>query len=78
MTRIFETNNTIQMEFDSEGRPVRFHWHRRLHRFLKVVQTWSVDTDWWTAEGRVHRDYFAVITMEDLFCVLYHDHLTES
>ncbi len=67
----------IEMESDSAGRPVRFGWRGRTYRLQRVQQRWQVDSDWWSAEGRVWRDYMAVVTLEGLFCVIYYDYLDE-
>ena len=63
---------------DSEERPVRFRWQGRLYRLQRVQQRWQVDSDWWSAEGRVWRDYLAVTTFEGIFCVIYYDHLRDG
>ena len=76
MTRLFQSNNTILPNLDSAGRPIAFTWNGRKHRMRSTVQQWSIDTDWWAADGRVHRDYFALITMNQMLCVVYHDLLT--
>lgn len=78
MTRLWVEGEPIQMETDSEGRPVRFRWRGRLYRLQRVQQRWQVDSDWWSAEGRIWRDYWAVTTFEGLLCVIYYDHLTAA
>lgn len=78
MTRLWAEGEPVRMEMDSEGRPVRFRWREQLYRLQRVQQRWQVDSDWWSAEGRVWRDYWAVITIEGLLCVLYYDHLTSE
>ena len=76
MTRLWTEGEPIEVEADSEGRPVRFRWRNRLYRLQRVQQRWQVDSDWWSPEGRVWRDYAAVVTGDGLLCVLYYDHLT--
>ena len=78
MTRLWSEGELIRIETDSQGRPVRFFWHERLHRLRHIEQRWQVDTDWWDAEGRVYRDYYAVTTLDGLLCVFYLDHVTEA
>ncbi len=73
MTRLFEPAVPIAIETDSAGRPVSFTLHRRKQRLAQVIQHWEVDADWWRSEGAVHREYWAVTTLEGLLCVIYRD-----
>jgi hypothetical protein len=77
MTRLWPQGQPIDVTTDSQGRPVRFGWQGRSHRLKQVQQRWQVDTDWWRAEGRVWREYQAVITTDGLLCVLYQDLLEQ-
>ncbi|MCB0074137.1 MAG: hypothetical protein KDE20_21880 [Caldilineaceae bacterium] len=77
MTRLWPQGQPIDVATDSHGRPVRFDWQGRSHRLKQVQQRWQVDTDWWSEEGRVWRDYQAVITTDGLLCVLYLDLLEQ-
>jgi hypothetical protein len=63
------------MESDAEGCPLRFFWQGRRHQVQQVVQRWQVDSDWWSPEGRIWRDYSAVVTGDGLLCVIFYDHL---
>ena len=47
-------------------------------RLQQIQQRWQVDSDWWSEEGRIWRDYFAAITTSGLFCVLYFDLLEQG
>lgn len=58
--------------------PTTFIWREQMHRLLRVEQRWQVDTDWWSEAGRAHRDYFAAVTRDGLFCTLYFDHLAAA
>jgi hypothetical protein len=72
MTRLF-INHPIAIHLDSADHPIAFTWQGRQHRWVKVVQHWQVDTDWWTEEGRIWREYWAVMTVDGLFCVVFRD-----
>ena len=61
------------MLLNADAQPVRFTWQGRSHRTAQVQQWWRVDADWWRAEGRVQRAYWAVTTTTGLLCVLYRD-----
>ena len=74
MTRIWSEGESIRVESDRAGLPVRFFWHGR-RQVQQIVQRWQVDSDWWLSEGRVWRDYFAAITTDGLLIVFYYDHL---
>ena len=65
------------MVIDSQGRPLRFVWQGRSHRLQQIQQRWQIDSDWWSEEGRVWRDYFAVITTSGILCVIYFDLLEQ-
>jgi hypothetical protein len=71
MTRLWAEGESLQVETDSQGNPVRFVWRGRRHRLQRIQQRWQVDSDWWSAEGRVWRDYWAVVTFDGLLCVIY-------
>lgn len=73
MTRLWKEGVPVQVETDPRGDVRSFTWNRRTHAADKIRQRWQVDTDWWTEEGRVHRDYQAVTTTDGLLCVLYFD-----
>lgn len=73
MSRLFNPPLKIDMHTDSQGRPVYFDLNDRRHKLAKVLQHWQVDTDWWTPEGRVHRDYWAVTTVKGMLCVIFCD-----
>ena len=73
MTRLFADTQPITVTLDQQEPPTAFTWQGRKHRLARVQMHWVVDTDWWTAEGRVHRAYWAVTTVGGLFCVIYRD-----
>lgn len=75
MTQLCSPALPVRMETDSAGSPARFFFRDLLHRVLRIEQRWQIDTDWWDAEGRVHRDYYAVTTLEGALIVLCYDHL---
>ncbi|MCL4861740.1 MAG: hypothetical protein KJZ93_20145 [Caldilineaceae bacterium] len=78
MTYLWADGEPIRMESDSQGRPQRFYWQGRTHRLTHIRKRWQVQTDWWSDEGAVWRDYLAVATAEGLLCVLYQDLVSEG
>jgi len=78
MSRLWPEGEPIVVQVDEQGRPLRFVWRTRLHQLVQVQQHWQVDTDWWSDDGRVWREYLAVTTTTGLLCVIYQDLLTES
>lgn len=78
MTRLWPAGNKIEVERDPHGKLLAFTWQGRTHPVQKVRQHWQVDTDWWSTQGRVYREYLAVTTTDGLLCVLYLDFLDEQ
>jgi hypothetical protein len=78
VTRLWLHGQPIEVETDGDGQPVRFTWRAKKHNLETIQQRWEVDTDWWSEEGRVYRQYFAAITSGGLFCVLYCDRMDQS
>ena len=78
MTRLWAAGQGIEMQGDARGKLRNFIWQGRTHTIHTIRQHWQVDTDWWSEDGRVYREYFAVTTTEGLLCVLYLDFLDEQ
>ncbi|MCL5952733.1 MAG: hypothetical protein M1132_13615 [Chloroflexi bacterium] len=78
MTRLWKDGILIQVEKDPRSQVQSFEWNGRRRAVEKVWQRWQVDSDWWTEQGRVHRDYCAVRTTDGLLCVLYFDFQDEQ
>ena len=78
MTRLWPDGESIAVTVDSQGRPVRFTWQARVYRLHQVQQQWQVDSDWWSDDGRVWREYLAVTTTNGLLCVIYLDLLEQN
>jgi hypothetical protein len=83
MTHLWSEGEPIRMEEETTGsgeeaRPVRFLWGGRWRVIRQIVQRWQVDSDWWSSDGRVWRDYMAAITNDGLLVVVYFDHLTSE
>lgn len=78
MTRLWPAGNEIEVKRDPRGNLLSFTWQGRTHPIQKVRQRWQVDTDWWSTQGRVYREYLAVTTADGLLCVLYLDFLDEQ
>jgi hypothetical protein len=78
MTRFWSSAPSIQIEISNDQVPCSFSWYHRRHRIVSIQQHWIVDTDWWTEEGRIWREYYAVITDQGLLCVIFLNLLTQS
>ena len=78
MARLWIGGEKITVKPDSRGRPERFTWQGQAHRIQQVWQQWRVDTDWWSEQGRVCRESWAVTTTDGLLCVLYRDLLAQE
>jgi hypothetical protein len=73
MTRLWTAGNGIEVTKDAHGRLLTLTWQGRTHTVYAVRQHWQVDTDWWSDEGRVRRECFALTTRDGLLCVIYLD-----
>lgn len=74
MTRLWQTGaQPIEAHLDEKERLTSFTWHGTMHPIRRVEQQWEIDTDWWTAEGRVWRHYYAVTTITKLLVVIYRE-----
>lgn len=73
MTLLWAEGAPVEVTLDHAGQPAQFTWQGRVHRIVRIEQRWQVDVDWWAAHGRIWRTYFALITADGLFCVLYRD-----
>ena len=78
MTTLWPTGQPIAVTLDPRGLPAAFAWQEHRHRVARIVQQWEVEGDWWHADGPVRRAYLALITHDNLLCVLYFDHLQEE
>lgn len=78
MTHIWLASEHLLVESDTTGKPASFRWRGRRHRVERIVQTWEVVTDWWESGDEIRRTYHALITCGSLFCVLYHDHISDG
>ncbi len=78
MTRFWARGQAIQIQRNERGRLLNFTWRGQTHPVQKVRQQWQVDNDWWSEEGRVYREYFAVTTTDGILCVVYFDFLDEQ
>jgi hypothetical protein len=78
MTQLWPAGQLITVAVDSSGTPVHFVWQEQRHAIGQIVQRWEIDLEWWRTEGRVWRDYLALITGDNLFCVIYYDRLRDE
>lgn len=83
MTRLFVDGLPLQVQTNTREQPAIFKVND--HRFVveRIVQHWEVDTDWWTAEGRVWRRHWALTTCDNgdeagMFCVISYDVLSDE
>jgi hypothetical protein len=56
--------------------PKAFLWRMRRWRIERVVESWVIDTGWWSSDIRVSRRYSRVLADGRLFD-LYFDRLTK-
>lgn len=73
MSRLWPEGEPIGVQTNTNDQPVRFTWRERVYRLTQIHQRWEVNADWWRAEGRIWRSYFAVTTTDGLLCVIYQD-----
>lgn len=78
MTTLWPEGHPIAVTLDPQGTPTAFVWQARRHAVAQIVQRWDVDNDWWRGDERIWRDYLALITQDNLLCVIYHDRLTDT
>ena len=78
MTRLWPDGEPVSVEVDGHGRPLRFTWQERRYQLQQIQQRWRVDSEWWSDEGRIWRDYLAVTTTQGMLCVLYQDLLSRE
>ena len=78
MTQLWPAGQPINVVVDTHGVPTVFVWQTQRHTIHQVIQGWDVDLDWWQPEGRIWRTYHALITHNNLLCVIYFDHLTAT
>jgi hypothetical protein len=76
MSRLWPQGEPILLVLDRWQRPLRFTWRGQMHQVGAVHQTWHIDTDWWSDEGRIYRHYYALTTTGGLLCVLFQDQLS--
>ena len=78
MTQLWPAGQPITVAVDDHGLPLYFVWQEHQHTVRQIVQRWEIDAEWWRAEGRIWRNYLALITRDNLFCVIYYDRLLEA
>jgi hypothetical protein len=78
VTRIWPQGEAVLVTLDQWRRPLRFTWRGQTHQVGAVHQQWQVNTDWWSDEGQIWRDYFALTTTSGLLCVIFYDRPAEE
>ncbi len=79
MTRLWsdQAEHVITLKYDRRGHLISFTWQGHTHVIQQVCQRWQVDSDWWSEDGQVSREYWAVTTKDGLLCVFYYDLLDQ-
>lgn len=75
MSRLFLGGETIGVDLDAKGNPIRFTWLGQPYAVDHIYQHREVDMAWWSEEGPTHRDIFALTTTDGMLCVIHFDHL---
>jgi hypothetical protein len=78
MTHLWPTGQPITVTTDGDGVPTHFRWQEQRHAVRQIVQQWEIDLEWWRPERRIWRRYLALITNDNLFCVIYYEPLCEE
>lgn len=78
MTQLWPTGQPITVVVDGHGVPMHFVWQEQRHLVRRILQRWEVDLEWWRVEGRIWRAYLALITADNLLCVIYYDHIAAN
>lgn len=78
MTQLWPAGQPIVVAVGVDGLPTHFVWQEQRHPVRQIIQRWTLDLEWWRAEGRIWRDYLALITRDNLLCVIYYDRLAEN
>jgi hypothetical protein len=51
--------------------PAAFLWRKRRWSIDRVLQRWSIDTGWWSAELHIDRRYLRVVAEGHVFDLFY-------
>ena len=77
MSRLWPEGEEIEVVLDAEGWPEGFAWLGRRHPIERLLARWQVQTDWWSEEGEVHREYLKITTTDGLLCEIFFDLIHE-
>lgn len=75
MTRLWPDGFPVEVQVNTNGRPVALCWGHRWHAISGISDHWRVDAEWWRL--RQLRDYFTVHTCSGLLVIIYHELLTD-
>ena len=78
MTHQWPEGEPIVVDVDAAGQPVKIKVRGRALKVRRVRKRWTVDTDWWEADGRVWRDYLRLDTERNGLCEIYFDRIGHS
>lgn len=73
MTHIWVKDAPLTVQMDRDDQPLTLRWKGGIQRVQRVVESWQIHSDWWESGGAIRRCYYAVITEEGVFCVIYRD-----
>lgn len=79
IARRYAPPQAIGIRPHADGAPSSFHWHGRWERVRQIESTWEVGTRWWHGAARaIQRRYYRLVTRGGLWCVVYHDLITDG
>lgn len=78
MTHQWPEGESIRVALDARGQPAALTVRGRTLKVRRVRKRWTVDLDWWEADGRVWREYFRVEAERNALCEIYFDFVGES
>ena len=73
MTRLWLEGVPLQLTLNAQNNPMRFRWQGQSHRIEQIWRRWQIDSDWWSEEGRIWREYLLITTQDGLLCMIYQD-----
>lgn len=77
MSRLWREGHPITVTFNRQGLPVFFVWQEHTYAVERILQAWDIVSDWWSEEGEIEREYYAVTTTTGLLCVLFFDRMDQ-
>ncbi len=83
MSRLWTENEPIEVTLNDRGWPEHFVWLGQRCVVRGVNARWTVETDWWSEQGEVHREYLKLTvwnerTRNEMLCEVYLDLVAED